>query len=126
MCAILNEVNIAGLKHNLYTCGGSLIAPNVILTAAHCFNTIDGNATQIVARCGEWDTQDEIELEKHQDVRAKEIKFHPGFVKGSPNLHNDFAIVILEDEFILDKHIDTICLPNEFERHVAHAQLTFF
>ena len=36
MCAVLNRTEIGGIEHSLYVCGGSLIAPNVILTAGHC------------------------------------------------------------------------------------------
>ena len=34
-------------------------------------------------------------------------------IKGSPSesLHNDISIIFVNDEFKLDKHIDTICLP---------------
>merc|ERR1711902_179475 len=36
---------------------------------------------------------------------------HPGYIK--KNLNNDVAIIVMKDEFILDRHIDTICLPNQ-------------
>merc|ERR1712012_792176 len=51
-------------EHNLYVCGGSLIAPNVILTAAHCLDNVGKNQediNKIVVRCGEWDTRDEVD-----------------------------------------------------------------
>jgi hypothetical protein len=35
MCAILNRTYIAGIERHLYVAGGSLIAPNVVLTSAH-------------------------------------------------------------------------------------------
>ena len=35
MCAVLNRTEIGGIEHSLYVGGGSLIAPNVILTAGH-------------------------------------------------------------------------------------------
>jgi len=65
---------------------------------------------KIVVRCGEWDTRDEVEPIVHQDIRADQIFIHPGFVKR--NLANDFAIIVTEDYYVLNRHIDTICLPD--------------
>ena len=36
MCVVLNCAKIGDEEHSLFVCGASLIAPNVILTAAHC------------------------------------------------------------------------------------------
>jgi len=115
MCAVLNKTEIAGTEHNLYVCGGSLIAPNVVLTAAHCVDS-DTDASRIRVRCGEWDTQDEVEPIIHQDREALSIMSHPAFEKRS--LDNDFAIIVLYEPFVLDRHVDTICLPDQFNKNV--------
>ena len=36
MCAVLNRTKIGDEEHSVFVCGASLIAPNVILTAAQC------------------------------------------------------------------------------------------
>merc|ERR1712018_526274 len=107
MCAVLETVEIGGFQHQLYTCGGSLIAPNVILTAAHYFDNVVNTST-ITVRCGEWDSKDIFEVLPHQDRNALDIQIHPGFVKR--NLKNDYAIITLEREFDLVTHIGTMCL----------------
>merc|ERR1712020_504822 len=70
MCAILavepvlEDPGYAGGEPqtvNLYQCGGSLIAPGVILTAAHCAEKFRSQPGKLKVRCGEWDTQNQTE-----------------------------------------------------------------
>merc|ERR1712121_390263 len=75
MCAVLAEEPVvqdpgyAGEPEtvNLYQCGGSLIAPGVILTAAHCAAKFQDAPAKLKIRCGEWDTQNQTEPRPHQD-----------------------------------------------------------
>ena len=70
-----------------------------------------GEASKIKVRCGEWDTESVSEQYEHQERAARNISTHPGF---KPNdLYNDVAIILVESEFIIDHHVDTICLPNQ-------------
>merc|ERR1712126_294387 len=94
---------------NLYQCGGSLIAPGVILTAAHCVDKFRQNPTELKIRCGEWDTQQQTEPYPHQDRQVQNLAIHPEF--DGRNLQNDFAVLFTNEPFVLDQHIDTACLP---------------
>ena len=75
----------------------------------------DTSSYNYIIRCGEWDTRSENEPSSHQDRRAKQILLHPGY-SGIETVHNDIAIIILENDFTLDRHIDTICLPSRVHR----------
>merc|ERR1712227_873146 len=94
---------------NLYQCGGSLIAPGVILTAAHCVDKFRQNPTELKIRCGEWDTQHQSEPYPHQDRDVQNLAIHPEF--DGRNLQNDFAVLFVTEDFVLDQHLDTACLP---------------
>ena len=74
----------------------------------------DTSSYNYIIRCGEWDTRSENEPSSHQDRRAKQILLHPGY-SGIETVHNDIAIIILENDFTLDRHIDTICLPSRID-----------
>ena len=62
-----------------------------------------------MVRCGEWDTQKEVERYNHQDRQAEKVIVHPAF--NSKNLENDFALIMMKEPFQRNHHIDTICLP---------------
>merc|ERR1711973_196940 len=110
MCAVLHDKPLDnGESANLYKCGGSLIAPGVILTAAHCVQDFKPYPEQLKVRCGEWDTQHQSEPYPHQDRQGLDVKIHPEF--NPRNLANDFALIFLAQEFDLDFHVDTVCLP---------------
>ena len=64
----------------------------------------------IKIRCGEWDTQQNIEPLNHVDRIAKHISIHPAFDRR--NLINDVALIHLEEDFPLTQHINIICLPD--------------
>jgi len=123
MCAVLHETEVVEQQVqtsysepslvNLYQCGGSLIAPGVILTAAHCVDKFRGRATELKVRCGEWDTQNETEPYSHQDRHVKDITIHPLF--NSRSLASNWALLFTSEEFILSSHIDTVCLPQAGE-----------
>lgn len=111
MCAVLRKGELGGNDVNLYVCGASLIHPGVVLTAAHCVKDYADTPEVLKIRCGEWDTQQVIEPRRHEDRQARSVSLHPLF--NPKNLQNDFALLHLEQEFVLQPHINTICLPDQ-------------
>ena len=64
----------------------------------------------LMVRCGDWNRYSNSEHKKHQDREVQYISNHPRF-SGIKDVYNDMTLLHLKEEFILDSHIDTICLP---------------
>ncbi|XP_037709384.1 phenoloxidase-activating factor 2 [Drosophila subpulchrella] len=88
-----------------YIGSGSLIKPNVVLTAVHILNDISEN--ELVVRAGENDistTQDQ----QHVDLKVLRIVAHEQFNKY--NAENNVALLILKSGFTMTRNIQTIAL----------------
>jgi len=109
MAAVLRVEDIGGEQRNFFECAGSLIAPHVVMTAAHCVHHLDAKA-KLRVRLGEWDTQKETEPLLHVDIDVASRVSHPEFEPKS--LRDDVALLFLKESATLAPHIDTLCLPD--------------
>ncbi|CAB3260982.1 unnamed protein product [Arctia plantaginis] len=98
-------------RNHTYTGVGVLIHPQVVMTGAHVASKYTPETLRI--RAGEWDTNTEREIYKHEERQVKEIFIHYNFNK--KNLKYDIALLRLERPLELTEHINVICMPEQDE-----------
>ncbi|KAH8353600.1 hypothetical protein KR084_012064, partial [Drosophila pseudotakahashii] len=88
-----------------YIGSGSLIKPNVVLTAVHILDDISEYDLQV--RAGEWNTST-VEDQQHTDLGVLRIVRHEQF--NWHNAENNVALLVLKTEFRITNNIQIIGL----------------
>ncbi|KAG6465540.1 hypothetical protein O3G_MSEX015219 [Manduca sexta] len=96
-------------------CGGTVIAKNVVVTAAHCI-TQDPNdnmpaASQFAVAAGKiyrpWNDIHDVGAQKSN---VSEIKIPPRYQGALANFQDDIALLILANEFRYNEYVQAACI----------------
>jgi len=90
-------------------CGASLIAPRVVLTAAHCKPKKIKGKEVTVGPSNRYSLKNGS-FQKAEKIRVTKTKSHPNYV--SRTNENDYALLLLENAYVMDSDIQLVLNEN--------------
>jgi len=91
-------------------CGGSIVGPRHVVTAAHCVAGRTSRPTSFSVRVGEHDTRKTEGSEA--TYRVKKVYMHQSYQRPSA-INNDIAVFELEKPIQFNKYVQPVCLPDK-------------
>jgi hypothetical protein len=92
---------------NMYGCGGSLIAPTIVYTAAHCEPKSYINS-DVGVGVSSMNSLNNGNFKNGENIRVIKAESHPQYGVGFSDINNDFALLLLEKPYVIESNIKLV------------------
>ncbi|CAL8289927.1 unnamed protein product [Merluccius merluccius] len=100
-CAKHSQPHQVSLNSGYHFCGGSLVSPDWVVSAAHCYKS------RVEVRLGEHHIR--VNEDTEQFISSSRVIRHPNY--SSYNINNDIMLIKLRTPAILNAYVQAVALP---------------